>query len=392
MKMLSLSRLVFAVGLVSGCSAASSDVSGSGLRGLLEASGGNPSFSTGGAAVGGTGGGKTGGATGVSTGGKTNGFGSGGTSFGSGGKGSGGVSFGSGGVTGFGGALATGGSSTGGVSNAQGGSLGSGGAASGGTSSGGTSSGGAGTGGKATGGAATGGAATGGAATGGAATGGAATGGTGGGASSGLIGYWKFDEASGTTAADSSITNNNTLTLGGTAGCATLGTAGKLGKRLTLGKGTPLANSCSGVASKAAVDLGSLTKVTVALWMKKETGDPSFSYTAGLLEFDSIFSLSWDFDSLSWFAGDGEALFTAPTDEVWHHVAGTWNTSTGELHLFLDGSEVAAGANATTGGSGSHKLSVGKVTTGTTGFAGGIDDVRIYNRILSDAEIAALAQ
>ena len=374
MKMLSLSPLVFAVGLVGGCSATGNGTTGPGLRGMLDESGGNSSVSTGGAALGGTGsGGKTGGSTGFSTGGKPNGSGaSGGTPFGNGGQGSGGVSFGSGGVTGSGGALASGGSSsTGGVNNAQGGSLGSGG-----TTTGGTTTGGTGTGGKATG---------------GTTTGGAATGGTGGGASSGLIGYWKFDEASGTTAADSSITNNNTLTLGGTVGCATLGAAGKLGKRLSLGKGSPLANSCSGVASKAGVNLGTLTTVTVALWVKMETGDPSFSYTAGLLDFDQVMTLIWDYDTLFWGAGQAECSSPVTGDGMWHHIAATWNSGSGDVRLFLDGAEICAGVNAISL-SGAHKLSVGKNTLGADGFAGGIDDVRIYNRILSASEITALAQ
>ncbi len=346
---------------------------------MLDESGGKSSFSTGGAALGGTGsGGKTGGSTGFSTGGKPNGSGaSGGTPFGSGGKGSGGASFGSGGVTGSGGMLATGGSNnTGGVNNAQGGSLGSGGTTTGGATTGGTTTGGTGTGGKATG---------------GTTTGGAATGGTGGGASSGLIGYWKFDEASGATAADSSITNNNILTLGGTAGCATLGTAGKLGKRLLLGKGTPLANSCSGVASKASVNLGTLTTVTVALWVKMEAGDPSFSYTAGLLDFDQVMTLNWDYDALFWGAGQAECSSQVTGDGMWHHIAATWDSGSRDVRLFLDGAEICSGFNAVSLG-GAHKLSVGKNTLGADGFVGGIDDVRIYNRILSASEITALAQ
>jgi len=337
---------------------------------MLDESGGNSSISTGGAALGGTGsGGKTGGSTGFSTGGKPNGSGaSGGTPFGNGGQGSGGVSFGSGGVTGSGGALASGGSSsTGGVNNAQGGSLGSGGTTTGGTTTGGTT-------------------------TGGTATGGAATGGTGGGASSGLIGYWKFDEVSGTTAADSSgIAVPNDLVA---SGCATLGTASRTngGKRLKVGTGSPVLNDCSGLASKASVDFGTLNQVTVAFWMKNESGLSSYGYVAALVNFDSIFSVYWEGSELFWSAGDAEISQSAPTGSAWHHVAATWNATSGDIVLYFDGSDVGTGATGNTVGSGAHVLSVGKNTAGTDGFAGGIDDVRIYNRVLSDPEIAALAQ
>jgi len=174
-------------------------------------------------------------------------------------------------------------------------------------------------------------------------------------------------------------------------GCATLGAAGKLGKRLSLGKGSPLANSCSGVASKAGVNLGTLTTVTVALWVKMETGDPSFSYTAGLLDFDQVMTLIWDYDTLFWGAGQAECSSPVTGDGMWHHIAATWNSGSGDVRLFLDGAEICAGVNAISL-SGAHKLSVGKNTLGADGFAGGIDDVRIYNRILSASEITALAQ
>jgi len=378
MKMLSLSPLVFAVGLVGGCSATGNGTTGPGLRGMLDESGGNSSISTGGAALGGTGsGGKTGGSTGFSTGGKPNGLGaSGGTPFGSGGKGSGGASFGSGGVTGSGGMLATGGSNnTGGVNNAQGGSLGSGGTTTGGATTGGASAGGTG----------------GGASTGGTG-GGASTGGTGGGAWGGLIGYWKFDEVSGTTAADSSgIAVPNDLVA---SGCATLGTASRTngGKRLKVGTGSPVLNDCSGLASKASVDFGTLNQVTVAFWMKNESGLSSYGYVAALVNFDSIFSVYWEGSELFWSAGDAEISQSAPTGSAWHHVAATWNATSGDIVLYFDGSDVGTGATGNTVGSGAHVLSVGKNTAGTDGFAGGIDDVRIYNRVLSDPEIAALAQ
>lgn len=179
--------------------------------------------------------------------------------------------------------------------------------------------------------------------------------------------------------------------MAGDAGCATLGSPGKAGKRLTLGKGTPLYNDCSGAARKASVNLGSLTAVTVSVWVKNESGSNTYDYQAGILEFEGVFTLGWDTDSLGWYAGMGEAAEPeAPAGNAWYHLAATWSTANGKLHLYVDGGEVGSGVNATTSASGAHQLLVGRVTGETRGFSGGIDNLRIYNRVLSGAEIDAL--
>lgn len=393
MKKLSLAQGLTAVGLVGACSAGG-DGGGSGLRGMLGEGDTGGSFTTGGATSG-TGGTVTGGTGGKAnpaqggSGGKTGGSNTGGTgSFnsGGGGKASGGATSSGGGSPLVGGTTGSGGSGgtpgdggTGGTPSMDG-SGGTG--ATGGT----TATGGA----PATGGTAS----TGGSSS---ATGGTpATGGSGGASASGcggntngLLACWLFDEASGTTAADSSG-NNHTLTLSGSAGCATLGSTGKAGNRLTLGKGTPLKNNCGGVASNANVDLGNLTAVTVSVWVKNESGAVSYAYRAGIVDFEGAFTLDWDLDNLGWYAGAGETAPAAPAGNAWHHLAATWSAGTGEVYLYLDGNEIGSGFNANTPASGAHQLLIGSVAGATSGFSGGIDNLRIYNRVLSGAEIDAL--
>lgn len=359
---------------------------------LAESENTGGSFTTGGSTSG-TGGKATGGganSANVATGGKTGGSGAGGTgSFSSGGGGT--ASGGATGSGGTGGSPSSGGTSGNGGSGGTSGTGGTGGAATTGGSGGTPATGGT----PSAGGTPAAGGSVG--ATGGTATGGTpATGGSGGtpasgcgGNTNGLVACWLFDEASGTTAADSSG-NNHTLTMVGSAGCATLGSTGKAGNRLTLGKGTPLYNDCSGAARKASVNLGSLTAVTVSVWVKNESGSDNYGYQAGLLQFENVFTLGWDADNIGWYAGERESEPGGPTGNAWHHIAATWSTANGELHVYLNGDEVGSGFNATTPASGAHQLLVGRVVGETRGFSGGIDNLRIYNRVLSAAEIAAL--
>lgn len=77
-------------------------------------------------------------------------------------------------------------------------------------------------------------------------------------------------------------------------------------------------------------------------------------------------------------------------NDDWHHVAGTYNGS--ELKTFIDG-----GLNATTAHVGDIDSSTNNLTIGTNSeedgryYEGSIDEVRIYNRALTDGEILYIA-
>lgn len=92
-------------------------------------------------------------------------------------------------------------------------------------------------------------------------------------------------------------------------------------------------------------------------------------------------------------------------DGTWHHVAVTWNATTGSagsgsMGIYLDGVPLGTTVtdNAITAGdtfsAWDHPVRIaanGRATPNWDPFTGSLDDVRVYNTVLSQGEIATLA-
>lgn len=81
----------------------------------------------------------------------------------------------------------------------------------------------------------------------------------------------------------------------------------------------------------------------------------------------------------------------------WHHLAYTYNTDTNELKCYLDGTEVAGGTSSGDGSSGADAdaFHIGTWNRPTAGgkqafWNGEIDDVTIFNRELTAAEVSSI--
>jgi hypothetical protein len=78
-------------------------------------------------------------------------------------------------------------------------------------------------------------------------------------------------------------------------------------------------------------------------------------------------------------------------DDQWHHYVGTVNTSGMEIISYLDGipKDTTSFGSAPTSASGS--LQIGRFSnTYHQSFTGDIDDIRFYNRVLTEAEVTSL--
>jgi hypothetical protein len=203
--------------------------------------------------------------------------------------------------------------------------------------------------------------------------------------STGLVGAYAFDEGTGTTALDSSGTGN-----GGTLSNAAWTTAGVFGSALSFNG----SNAWVSIADSASLDL--TTSMTLEAWVRPSSITSDWR-TIILKERPSGLAYAL-------YAADGasrppagyvsvngtDAAAVAPTTlplNTWTHVAMTYNGAT--LRLYVNGQLV--GSRATTGSApvSASPLRIGGNAVWGEWFSGSIDEVRIYNRALSQAEIQA---
>ena len=85
---------------------------------------------------------------------------------------------------------------------------------------------------------------------------------------------------------------------------------------------------------------------------------------------------------------------TVITDGQWHHVGFVYEMDTFHRRIYVDGAQVAEDATAFSGMPSDSGLYIGasKDLDAETFFSGFIDDVRIYNKALSQEEIETIAQ
>jgi Tfp pilus assembly protein PilE len=207
---------------------------------------------------------------------------------------------------------------------------------------------------------------------------------------SGLVGWWKLDETSGTTAADSSGSGNNgTLYNMTSPGCWV---AGQIGNALNFDGSNDYVNCGNGSSLLITGDL------TIAAWVQLTTGNSGNYYgIAGKLHdaTDSGFALVRSSTNYFYFwVGNGTmesvSSNTTYTDTDWHHVVGVRRNGTN--YLYVDGVQQTATTTRSLSDSGSWAF-IGRQYDdyNLRYFNGIIDDVRVYNRALTAAEIARLA-
>jgi hypothetical protein len=79
-------------------------------------------------------------------------------------------------------------------------------------------------------------------------------------------------------------------------------------------------------------------------------------------------------------------------DGAWHHVAATRNNATGAMTVYVDGAPRGSGTGPTGSRTLPASLRIGSLQTGSNFLNGALDDVRLYDRVLSATEVAELAR
>ena len=197
----------------------------------------------------------------------------------------------------------------------------------------------------------------------------------------GLVAAYGFDEASGTSVTDGS--GNGHL---GTISGATRSVSGRFGSALsfdgindwvTIPDANPL-DLTTGVTMSAWVNPSAVGSAYRTVLMKEQPGGLIYTLYAG----DGTGKASGHIFTTS----EQRATGTANTPvNAWTHLASTWDGTT--LRLFVNGAQVGTRAVSGTLRTSTGVLRIGGTAVWPEWFAGRIDEVRLYSRALSVAEI-----
>jgi len=199
-----------------------------------------------------------------------------------------------------------------------------------------------------------------------------------------MVGYWKFDEGSGNTAYDLSNYTND-----GTINGDPKWVAGKIGAALEF-DGSDDYVDCGNDPSLNIND-----RITVAAWVKTTSTAHGYFVSKGTA-WDEIghYAIGQEYNVPMTFqfeiAGSGGTVELdsniAVNDGQWHYIVGTYDDPV--VKVYVDGVE----ENTMRESSRLTGSTVGGLTIGQRGgniISGIIDEVRIYNRALTEPEILA---
>jgi hypothetical protein len=207
---------------------------------------------------------------------------------------------------------------------------------------------------------------------------------------SGLLGYWNFEEGTGTTAIDQSGNGNN-----GTwknSGAPRYTTAAQIGS---------FAGNFIGGTSYVllpAINTFNQHAFTVTGWIYFNGTGSNANYILfddfASTSIDQELNLTWGSNKITFsFGGADKTQYSVTsTANTWYHLGFTWGGPGTTRYIYLNGTQVASGTP--TGNlsipDGTTSTYIGAVPRTSNFLQGKIDDAMVYNRALSAAEIQAL--
>lgn len=199
-------------------------------------------------------------------------------------------------------------------------------------------------------------------------------------ASGGLVGDWSFDAVEGTTIHDTSGHGNDALVR-----------SGRLVKGVA-GAGLQFDGETTTVTCDPTPSLSPQDGLTVEAWVKLATTD--LRAYPSIVRKEGAYALRFDGNRLGliiWSGGTHTVLSSEKTDweaDRWYHVAGTYDGN--QMRLFVEGKEDGNSPLPHTGRIATSHASFGIGSAGGRyRLHGTLDEVRVYTRALTPAEIAA---
>ena len=204
----------------------------------------------------------------------------------------------------------------------------------------------------------------------------------------GLVGHWRFDEGSGSTAQDSSIKDNDGAITGATY------ITGKIGSN---------ALSFDGVGDNVKITdfpgLSTDNSFSISLWANI-INIPSSPRESNIIGFRPVPVRGIGIDVIHTTGivkfkmrddSESSTINLATNPSGFHHYVITYDSDTSTMEGFFDGTSQGDTTHTNVELTTDHEIGGNNVITGSSAyFKGEIDDVRIFNKVISQAEIDAL--
>ena len=205
-----------------------------------------------------------------------------------------------------------------------------------------------------------------------------------------LVGYWPLDEGSGTVAYDGSGNGNN-----GNWSGTTSGTSGYYSPGLNGGWAGNF-NTSNGITNSSPSSALTVNNFSISLWILP-TAIPVGGWAGLVLKetgtWPSFYSISVDpttgstYGSIMANGGNRDSPGYDMVLGVWQFVTYVHNNTVGTDCFYENGALVGCSGQALTPDIGAGTFDIGGANIGFTGL---MNDIRIYNRALSSAEVMAL--
>lgn len=218
---------------------------------------------------------------------------------------------------------------------------------------------------------------------------------------SGLLGFWNFNESTGTLFADSSATRADATASGSGLSSA----SGKIGNGLQYTVNSPTTDNTRILIPAQSIQPSS---ITLSLWFNASSFPNEWnslcSYYSSPSEDWGPFELYTDGDhggnAFSWNVHNNvrREVITSPTTYsagTWYHIVGTYDAATGFMALYVNGALVnsqtypAGPINYTVANPDNQISCFNNGRWSSEGAPGTIDHLKIFNRALSAGEIKA---
>src|SRR5262245_52080711 len=211
---------------------------------------------------------------------------------------------------------------------------------------------------------------------------------------SGVVAAYGFNELSGPTTADASGAGNVGTLLGG----ATRITTGKYGNAISFDG----VNAAVRIPDSPSWKVNGSTTYTISMWVKVKDVDRDYQAAIGMGAWPAdnlhIYKLgvAWIYNlntsALGCAGKTADLSYLTAADGEYHHIALVLNSGVGRCDFYSDGQVVGTGENVSgttsfMAANGSNDLFIGGLEGGNQYIKADIDEVRLYTKALTEAEI-----